>query len=160
VFAERGLDGPVDTLLVTGGLNLASEPLDGPLVDAVRRTARRAGRVVSVCTGALLLGTVGALRGRRATTHWAMLDRLADFGAEPVHERYVVDGKLATSAGVSAGIDLALHLVSVVAGTDIAQVVQLGLEYDPRPPFDAGSPATAPAHVTGFLRERFAAARA
>jgi transcriptional regulator GlxA family with amidase domain len=108
--------------------------------------------IASVCTGSLVLAAAGLLRGRRATSHWMVLDRLRPFGAEPVAERVVVDGRYATAAGVSAGIDLALDLAGRIAGPRVAQTIQLAIEYDPRPPFAAGSPATAPPEVVGFLR--------
>lgn len=111
----------------------------------------------SVCTGALLLGAASLLRGRRATTHWLSLPDLASYGAEPIAERVVTDGKIITAAGVSAGIDMALQLASRLADERTAQAIQLSLEYAPDPPFDAGSPDTAPAAVTTLVRR--AAAR-
>jgi transcriptional regulator GlxA family with amidase domain len=107
----------------------------------------------SVCTGSLLLGAAGLLRGKRATSHWLALDTLPEFGAEPTLERVVVDGKIVTAAGVSSGIDMALLLASKVAGDEVAQTIQLGIEYDPQPPFDAGSPLKAPQFAVDFLRE-------
>ena len=106
----------------------------------------------SVCTGALVLGAAGILDGKRATTHWAFLDRLSEFGAEPVAERVVEDGKVITAAGVSAGIDMALTLAARIAGDEVAQAIQLGIEYDPDPPFDAGSPSKASSEVIGMVR--------
>jgi transcriptional regulator GlxA family with amidase domain len=105
-----------------------------------------------VCTGSLVLAAAGLLEGRRATSHWLAVDGLATFGAVPTPERVVVDGKYATSAGVSAGIDLALTLAARIAGDEIAQTIQLGIEYDPQPPFDAGSPRTAPEWMVEALR--------
>jgi len=103
-----------------------------------------------------VLGAAGLLEGKRATGHWLFRDQLREFGAEPVAERFVEDGKVLTAAGVSAGIDMALHLVGREAGPEVAQAVQLGIEYDPDPPFDAGSPEKAPAAiveaVTAFSR--------
>jgi putative intracellular protease/amidase len=107
----------------------------------------------SVCTGSLLLGAAGLLKGKRATSHWLALDALATFGAEPTLERVVVDGKIVTGAGVSAGIDMALTLAAKLAGDEVAQTIQLGIEYDPQPPFDAGSPLKAPEFSVNFLRE-------
>ncbi len=101
----------------------------------------------SVCTGSLVLGAAGLLEGRKATSHWLFLEQLRGFGADPVGGRFVEDGKVITAAGVSAGIDMALHLVGREVGPELAQAVQLGIEYDPQPPFDAGSPAKAPATV-------------
>jgi putative intracellular protease/amidase len=108
----------------------------------------------SVCTGSLLLGAAGLLEGKRATSFWLALDELAKFGAEPTLERVVIDGKIVTGAGVSAGIDMALTLVALVAGDEVAQTIQLGLEYDPQPPFDAGSPLKAPEFSVNYLRDR------
>jgi transcriptional regulator GlxA family with amidase domain len=113
---------------------------------------------VSVCTGALVLGAAGLLQGKRATTHWTAMQELAKFGATPVSERYVFDGKLVTSAGVSAGIDMALALAARIASPEVAQAIQLGIEYDPQPPFNAGSPATCPPELVSLVRaaSRFA----
>ncbi|MHA6759459.1 DJ-1/PfpI family protein [Streptacidiphilus sp. PAMC 29251] len=122
-------------LIVPGG----NEPTlaamaDEPLLDWIRRAARTAEVVGSVCTGSLLLGAAGLLDGRRATTHWGFRDLLPGFGATPVAERWVEDGPVLTAAGVSAGIDMALHLVARLAGEEIARMVQLFIEYDPQPP--------------------------
>jgi len=110
----------------------------------------------SVCTGALILGAAGLLRDKRATTHWAFHEELRAYGATPVSERVVFDGKLVSAAGVSAGIDMALTLLQRVAGDDAARTIQLAIEYDPAPPFDAGSPAKAPPNVVAGLRTLFA----
>jgi transcriptional regulator GlxA family with amidase domain len=107
-----------------------------------------------VCTGSLVLAAAGLLDGKRATSHWLALEQLRGLGAEAVSERVVFDGKLATAAGVSAGIDMALALVARIAGDTVAQAIQLGIEYDPQPPFDAGSPEQAPAEVVQLLRSR------
>ena len=106
----------------------------------------------SVCTGSLLLGAAGLLEGKRATSHWLALDTLREFGAEPTLERVVIDGKVITAAGVSSGIDMALTLAAEVADPFVAQTIQLGIEYDPQPPFDAGSPVKAPKESVEFLR--------
>ena len=106
----------------------------------------------SVCTGALILGAAGILDGKRATTHWAYLDRLRELGAESVAERVVEHGKVVTAAGVSAGIDMALTLASRIAGERVAQSIQLGIEYDPEPPFDTGSPHKAPQELVDLMR--------
>ncbi len=111
--------------------------------------------MTSVCTGALVLGAAGLLVGKRATTHWASLDLIAPFGAEPVRERYVRDGKLMTGGGVTAGIDFGLALLAELAGEDVAKAVQLLLEYAPAPPFDAGEPGAAPKPVLDAVRGRF-----
>ncbi|MFV8750185.1 DJ-1/PfpI family protein [Nannocystaceae bacterium ST9] len=129
-----------DILLVPGGPGTRALERDEPLLAELRRLAATARVTASVCTGALLLGAAGLLRGRRATTHWKFVERLAEFGATPVaDERVVVDGEVWTAAGVSAGIDLALRLIAELYDAELAQCVQLGMEYDPQPPFDAGS---------------------
>jgi transcriptional regulator GlxA family with amidase domain len=106
----------------------------------------------SVCTGALILGAAGILRGLQATTHWGAMDALAKFGAKPVSERVVRDGRVITAAGVSAGIDMALRLAALVAGEQVAQTIQLMIEYDPDPPYRTGSPTAAPADVVARAR--------
>jgi transcriptional regulator GlxA family with amidase domain len=114
----------------------------------------------SVCTGSLLLGAAGILEGVPATTHWLALDTLARLGAKPVEQRVVEHGKIITAAGVSAGLDMALTLAARVAGDEVAQSIQLSIEYDPHPPFASGSTRTAPAHVVAQLRSRAAQAPA
>ena len=142
-----------DLLLVPGGPGTRALEQDAALLAELRRLAAGARIVASVCTGALLLGAAGLLRGRRATTHWALVDRLAEFGATPIDDaRVVVDRELWTGAGVSAGIDLALHLVATLHGDDVAKAVQLGMEYDPQPPFASGSVATAAPELVARLR--------
>jgi transcriptional regulator GlxA family with amidase domain len=143
-----------DILLIPGGKG--NRPLlgDEEVLQWVRRLDEGSTWTTSVCTGSLVLGAAGLLQGRRATSHWLLLEKLRDFGAEPVRERWVEDGKLLTAAGVSAGIDMALHLVGREAGTEAAQAVQLGIEYDPQPPFDAGSPEKAPAEIVARLSGR------
>jgi putative intracellular protease/amidase len=133
-----------DILLVPGGEG--NRPLldDEEVLDWVRAADRGSTWTTSVCTGSLVLGAAGLLEGKRATSHWAYREQLRGYGAEPVAERVVVDGKVVTAAGVSAGIDMALRLASLVAGEDVARAIQLGIEYDPDPPFDAGSPDKAP----------------
>jgi len=117
------------------------------------RAAHEASRwTTSVCSGSLILGAAGLLRGKRATSHWLRLEHLRAFGAIPIHERVVEDGKIITAAGVSAGIDMALRLAQIIGGDDLAQGIQLGIEYDPQPPFDAGSPETAPPYIVERAR--------
>jgi transcriptional regulator GlxA family with amidase domain len=116
----------------------------------------RATLTCAVCTGSFLVGAAGLLRGRRATSHWLALDSLRAFGAEPVTERVVFDGPIVTSAGVSAGIDMALAVVGRLCGREAAETIQLLMEYDPQPPFAAGSPHTAPRAVVEKLRSQFA----
>lgn len=142
-----------DVLLVPGGSGQRALHSDQEVLEWLRGIDRGSRRTTSVCTGALLLGAAGLLEGRRATTYWQSLDELRDFGAEPVTERWVEDGKYLTAAGVSAGIDMALHLVAEEVAPEMSQAVQLGIEYDPAPPFDTGSPAKAPAALVEAVRE-------
>jgi transcriptional regulator GlxA family with amidase domain len=141
-----------DIVLVPGGM--AAPPRPGAVHDWLRAADAASTWTTSVCVGSLILGAAGLLAGRRATSHWIALDRLAEYGAVPTAERVVFDGKYVTAAGVSAGIDLALTLVGEIAGPEVAMAVQLGIEYDPAPPFEAGSPAKAPDKIVAFLRER------
>jgi transcriptional regulator GlxA family with amidase domain len=137
-----------DLLLVPGGLITRRIARDGgPVVDWVRATDPATTWTTSVCTGALVLGAAGLLEGRPATTHWIAYDHLAGYGAQPTEQRVVIDGKYATAAGVSAGIDLALTLVGRIHGPAVAEAIQLGIEYDPQPPFDAGAPSKAPEEI-------------
>lgn len=106
----------------------------------------------SVCTGSLVLAAAGILEGKKATSHWLALDELPKYGAEPTLERVVIEGKVITAAGVSSGIDMALTLAAQIAGDFVAQTIQLGIEYDPQPPFDAGSPLKAPTESVDFLK--------
>ena len=108
----------------------------------------------SVCTGSLVLAAAGLLKGLRATTHWLAMEKLAKYGAEPTLERVVIAGKIITAAGVSAGIDMALQLATLAANPNVAQAIQLGIEYDPQPPFDSGSPLKAPPEIVDALRLR------
>lgn len=132
-----------DILCIPGGIGVNDAMEDADTIAWVQRAASGAQWTTSVCTGSLLLGAAGLLRGYRATTHWASHDLLADFGAIPVHERYVIDRNRATGGGVTAGIDFGLALVAAIRGEEHARLVQLSIEYDPAPPFDSGSPATA-----------------
>jgi putative intracellular protease/amidase len=141
-----------DVLLIPGGQGNRPLMEDDEVLEWVRAADESTTWTTSVCTGALVLGAAGILAGKRATTHWAFLDRLAEFGATPVRERVVEDGKVMTAAGVSAGIDMALTLAARIAGEDFAKALQLGIEYDPRPPFDSGSPAKAAPGVVELAR--------
>jgi putative intracellular protease/amidase len=141
-----------DILLVPGGPGTVEALADQALLDWLRTAAAATTWTASVCSGSLLLAAAGLLNGRRATSHWIALDHLAGMGAIPSNERVVFDGKYATAAGVSAGIDLALHLAGRIAGDEIAQAIQLVVEYDPQPPYDAGSISTAPAELVTSLR--------
>ncbi|KWK77962.1 DJ-1/PfpI family protein [Burkholderia ubonensis] len=148
---------PLDVICIPGGTGITDLLSDRETIDFVRERSAAARYVTSVCTGALLLGAAGLLRGRRATTHWAFHALLEPLGAVPVRERVVRDGNLITGGGVTAGIDFALTIAAELACDDEAQAIQLELEYAPAPPFDAGSPDTAPAGVVTRVRERSAA---
>ena len=141
-----------DVVLVPGGPAQAELMEDGPLHEWLRAAHKTSTWTVSVCTGSLILAAAGVIEGRRATTHWQALEELRRLGVEVVEERVVFDGKLVTAAGVSAGIDMALALVGRIAGEQVAQAIQLGIEYDPQPPFDAGSPHKAPAAIVEAVR--------
>jgi transcriptional regulator GlxA family with amidase domain len=141
-----------DVVLVPGGKGNRPLMEDDEVLDWLRGAHRGSTWTTSVCTGSLVLGAAGVLEGKRATSHWAYLDRLRDLGAEPVTERVVEDGKIVTAAGVSAGIDMALMLAGRIAGEQVAQAIQLGIEYDPKPPFDTGSPAKAPQELVDLVR--------
>jgi putative intracellular protease/amidase len=143
-----------DLLLVPGGFGTRRLESDAAVLDWIRAVDATSQLTTSVCTGALLLAAAGLLKGRRATTHWAVRERLTEYGATPVAERVVRDGKYATAAGVSAGIDLALTLALELAGRPVAEAIQLGIEYDPAPPLDAGNETRAPALVREAVRAR------
>lgn len=136
-----------DIVLIGGGPGQAAQMSDGPLHAWLRTVDQTSTWTTSVCTGGFILAAAGLLNGRRATTHWAGLDMLTEFGVTPSKERVVIDGHYATAAGVSAGIDMALTLAGLVKGDDAAQTVQLIIEYAPEPPYNAGSVDTAPAAV-------------
>ena len=141
-----------DIVLIPGGEG--NRPLleDERVLDWVRGAHETSTWTTSVCTGSLVLGASGILEGKRATSHWVYRDSLTEYGAEPVAQRVVEDGKVITAAGVAAGIDMALHLAGRVAGDEVAQTIQLGIEYDPDPPHDAGSPEKAPEHLVELIR--------
>jgi transcriptional regulator GlxA family with amidase domain len=141
-----------DIVLVPGGRG--NRPLleDEGLLGWLREIDRTTKWTISVCTGSLLLGAAGLLEGKRATSNWLELDQLRAYGADPVGGRFVEDGKVVTAAGVTAGIDMALHLVAREVGPEVAQAIQLGIEYDPDPPFDSGSPEKAPAEIVELVR--------
>jgi putative intracellular protease/amidase len=145
-----------DILLVPGGKGDVVANAGEPVLEWVRSADRTSVWTTSVCTGSLILAAAGLLAGKRATSHWLALERLRKLGAEPVEERVVFDGKLVTGAGVSAGIDMALTLAARIAGDQVAQAIQLGIEYDPQPPFDAGSSSKAPREVVEAVRARVA----
>ncbi len=141
-----------DIVLVPGGPGEVAARAGGTALDWLRSVHETSTWTTSVCTGSLVLAAAGLLDGKRATSHWLALKQLRELGAEPVSERVVYDGKIVTAAGVSAGIDMALTLAATIAGEEVAQAIQLGIEYDPQPPFDAGSPAKAPAAIVEGLR--------
>lgn len=141
-----------DILLVPGGPGDEIVRKNEETLAWIRNVHEGTTYTTSVCTGSLILGAAGLLKGLRATTHWARLDALREFGAEPTGERVVEQGKIITAAGVSSGIDMALRLAQKIAGDDFAQGLQLGIEYDPDPPFDAGSPGKAPKHIVDLVR--------
>lgn len=151
-----------DVIVVPGGLITRRMVRDRhPVIDWIGAVHPTATWTTSVCTGAVLLAAAGVLTGRAATTHWVAYDQLAALGATPTEQRVVVDGDVVTAAGVSAGIDMALTVAALIAGDAMAQTIQLGLEYDPQPPFDTGSPAKAPgaihAPLSDWMRRREAA---
>ena len=136
-----------DVLVVPGGFATANLEHDAGLLEWIRAIDATSTWTTSVCTGSMLLAAAGLLEGKKATTHWASLERLREYGAIPTPERVVEQGKYVTAAGVSSGIDMGLTLAARVAGDDIAQAIQLSIEYDPQPPFDSGSVAKAPKAV-------------
>lgn len=138
---------------VPGGAGADHAMLDNELIEWLRQVAARADWVTSVCTGSLVLGAAGLLRGKKATSHWLSRPMLADFGAIPIAERVVVDGKFVTGGGVTAGIDFALSLTAMIRGEEHAKLVQLSLEYDPQPPFRCGSPEDADQVIVDRIRE-------
>jgi transcriptional regulator GlxA family with amidase domain len=146
-----------DIVLVPGGPGDEAASADPQIRQWLRDVHQTTKWTTSVCTGSIILASAGLLDGLEATTHWASFERLAARGAKPVSRRVVRQGKIITAAGVSAGIDMALELTRLEQGDDMAKAIQLGIEYDPAPPFDAGSPAKAPPQVVEFLRAHFAA---
>ena len=143
-----------DVLVVPGGPGDVVGRAGGAALEWIRAAHESSTWTTSVCTGSLILGAAGVLAGRRATSHWAALERLGELGAEPVRERVVTDGKVMTGAGVSAGIDMALTLAGRIAGDEVAQGIQVWIEYDPEPPYDAGAPEKVAPHVLEGLQER------
>lgn len=143
-----------DVLVVPGGGNATSLREYPEILAWIRKIHEHSMWTTAVCTGSLILGAAGILTGVKATTHWAVMNRLANWGAIPTQKRFVEDGKIITAAGVSAGIDMAFYLAAKLSNETIAQSLQLGLEYDPEPPFNSGSPDKAPADIVQMLRER------
>ena len=156
LIAERSLDelAQPDIVLVPGGPGEVAARAGGATLDWLKQADRTSAWTTSVCTGSLILAAAGLLKGKRATSHWLALEELRGLGVEAVPERVVFDGKIVTAAGVSAGIDMALALAAKIADERTAQAIQLGIEYDPQPPFDAGSPERAPVEIVQALRAR------
>ncbi|MGW7402314.1 DJ-1/PfpI family protein [Streptomyces sp. NPDC054833] len=154
VTADKALDEVPhpDLVVVAGGAGTFAQLENEALLEWLRGADATSTWTTSVCSGSLLLAAAGLLRGRRATSHWVALDLLKEYGALPTGERVVTDGKYVTAAGVSSGIDMGLTLVGRIAGDEHAQAVQLLTEYDPQPPYDAGSPGKAPAHLVEEFR--------
>jgi putative intracellular protease/amidase len=142
-----------DILVFPGGVGTRALMKDEETLEWVRHAHAGSQYTTSVCTGALVLAAAGVLDGLEATTHWLSRPLLEEFGARPVERRVVEQGKVITAAGVSAGIDMALVLAARIAGPEVAQAIQLGIEYDPEPPFDSGSPAKAPAAIVDVVRQ-------
>jgi transcriptional regulator GlxA family with amidase domain len=155
VLAVRSLEevDAADIVLVPGGIG--NRPLleDEETLDWLRRIDATTRWTTSVCTGSMVLGAAGLLEGKRATGNWLYLEPLRGYGADPIGGRWVEDGKVITAAGVTAGIDMALHLVAVDTSPELAQAVQLGIEYDPDPPFDSGSPEKAAPEIVELVRQ-------
>jgi len=143
-----------DILFIPGAGNATTLRNDPELLNWIRSIHSNTSWTTSGCTGSLILGAAGILSGVKATTHWAALDRLSIWGAEPIQERIVESGKIITAAGVSAGIDMALLLAAKISGETVAKTIQLGIEYDPEPPFDSGSPGKADPKLLESLRKR------
>ena len=146
---------PLDLICVPGGFGVSNAITDRDTIDFVRRQAAGAKYVTSVCTGAFVLGVAGLLKGRRATTHWAYTDLLTLVGATHEKARIVHDGNIVTAGGVTSGIDFALSIAAEIAGETVAQAIQLGIEYDPAPPFDSGHPDRASDAVRSRLAGRY-----
>jgi cyclohexyl-isocyanide hydratase len=146
----------LDPVKTDRGLGQQDLMEDSVVLNFLRKQAAGAKYVTSVCTGSLVLGAAGLLKGRRATSHWAAVDHLALLGAIPVRERVVVDGNIVTGAGVASGIDFALTLAAILDGEDVAREIQLQIEYDPAPPFNSGSPQSANPQTLAALRARLA----
>jgi cyclohexyl-isocyanide hydratase len=161
LIADASLEqaGNPDLVLVPGGIGSRTAMHDEETLEWLRAVDRQTKWTTSVCTGSLILGAAGLLEGRRATAHWLARDALAGFGAIPTAERVVRDGNLITAGGVTAGIDFGLTVVAELAGREAAETIQLHLEYAPAPPFDAGTPETAPASIVAAVRERLAGSR-
>jgi cyclohexyl-isocyanide hydratase len=149
----------LDLICIPGGSGVAQAMVDAETIAFVRRQAESARYITSVCTGAFVLGMAGLLKGRRATTQWAYTDLLSKVGATHEKSRVVWDGNVITAGGVTCGIDFALRIVAGIAGDEVAQSIQLGLEYDPEPPFNSGHPDRAPEAIRRRAVDAFVARR-
>lgn len=143
-----------DILLIPGGFGVDKILYNSALIQWIKAVHKTAEWTVSVCSGSLLLAEAGLLDNKNCTTHWRRREQLAKYNVKVTNERYVHDGKIITSAGVSAGIDMALYLAGKVCGEETAKMIQLGIEYDPKPPFDSGSPEKIPAEILNKLLNR------
>jgi cyclohexyl-isocyanide hydratase len=147
---------PLDVVMVPGGPGQQDLMEDEAALSFLRKQAATAQYVTSVCTGSLVLGAAGLLKGKRATCHWAALEHLKPLGAIPVSEKVVIDGNIVTGAGVTSGIDFALTLAAILESEAVAREIQLQIEYDPDPPFDSGSPKTAARETLDTVKGRLA----
>jgi cyclohexyl-isocyanide hydratase len=147
---------PLDVIMVPGGPGQQGLMEDEVALSFLRRQAAGAQYVTSVCTGSLVLGAAGLLKGKRATSHWAAVEHLAALGAIPVRQKVVIEGNIVTGAGVTSGIDFALLLAAILDGEDVAREIQLQIEYDPAPPFDSGSLAAARPQTLAALKTKMA----
>jgi cyclohexyl-isocyanide hydratase len=147
---------PLDVVMVPGGPGQQDLMEDEAALEFLRKAAASAKYVTSVCTGSLVLGAAGLLKGKRATSHWAAIDHLALLGTIPVREKVVMDGNIVTGAGVTSGIDFALTLAAILEGEQVAREIQLQIEYDPAPPFNSGSPKTAAPAILEAVKARLA----
>lgn len=145
---------PLDVLCVPGGKGINQLLEDEPVLDFIRQQAQSVRYLTSVCTGALVLGASGLLKGRKATTHWSAMDYLPVFGAIPVQSRVVVDGNIVTAGGVTAGMDFGLTMIAELLGEKLAKTVQLQMQYDPAPPYDCGTPEKAPKALVQELTQK------
>ncbi len=154
--ADRALDElpEPEVIVIPGGFGTRALMIDETMLEWVRHAHAHSEWTTSVCTGSLVLAAAGILDGLEATTHWMLLDALREYGATPVARRVVEQGKVITAAGVSAGIDMALTVAAHIAGPELAQGIQLGIEYDPQPPFNSGSPLTAPPEIVDLVQRR------
>ena len=155
IQVERSIADVTDAqvLVIPGGPGSDDLMHDGPLHDWIRSVHETTRWTTTVCTGSLILASTGLLRDTPAVTHWLAMDRLGELGAIPTAQRVVTSGRFATAAGVSAGVDLALTIAADLQGDEVAQMIQLGIEYDPQPPFASGSPETAPPEITAAMRQ-------